>query len=265
MSDPLASAKGKVRWAKDHLKVFDKDCERFLEKEPFRFYRECGPQAYEQIFRFKPRATPPSDLSLLAGDILHNARSALDHAVYGLSLDHAPTLSDSERRSLQFPIVRDVTEFKQQKGRGRLMGVPAKQRTQIQRLQPYHSGWPNVWLEVLSRLNNTDKHRFIHVVAGAVGWAAHSRDGTSVGHEPVLTWPKNPYLTESNAEIVRISFAPPKPNVYVEFSPSWVLAIEAGQIPIGPIDSAYDTLEHIVAAVDEVLNRLENGPSVVLI
>jgi hypothetical protein len=67
VSDPLASAREKVRWAREHLKVFDKACEEFLEEKPFGFVRESGPESYEEILRFKPRQTPPVSLSLMGG------------------------------------------------------------------------------------------------------------------------------------------------------------------------------------------------------
>jgi hypothetical protein len=257
MSDPFASAKEKIRWAKKHLKVFDEVSKGFLKRDPFGFTRHFDPKGFNQVLRLAIRESPPPDLPLIAGDILRNARSALDNAVYGLAVENCPTLTDTERGRLQFPIVRDPSEFKEQKRRRRLLGVPAKQRTEIHRLQPYHGGWPQVWLRVLSDLDNTDKHRSVHVVASAVQWAGL---GGVDGHDINVEWAPDPFLKEAGAKIVTLSLDPPKAYVEVEFAPEWILAIENGQIPGAQVvESGYDLLEHIVSAVEEAIRYLEEG------
>jgi hypothetical protein len=253
------SAYEKLRWAKQQLGALDEACNRFLEGRPYGYASHFEVDGFEQVFNIKIARHPPSDITLLVGDILHNSRAALDHAVFGLAVEHTPSLSADERGRLQFPIVRDVTEFKQQKRRGRLWGVPAKQRTEIQRLQPYYSTWPNVWLGLLSELNNTDKHRFVHVTPAVVQWAGFGGLGDSPG-QMRLTW-SGPFLKKDDAEIVRVRFVPANANVEVEFIPSFVLAIAVRQIPVGaPIESAFTTMESIVRAVEETLGCLKDGP-----
>jgi hypothetical protein len=163
----------------------------------------------------------------------------------------------AERGKLQFPIVGDVPQFIELKRRGRISGVPGKQRTEIHRLQPYHRGWPNVWLKVLSDLDNTDKHRFVHVVASTVQWAGIAN--IPDGHTAIPEFARPPYFAKPDTQIVRITLDPPKANVDVDFLPEWVLAIEAGQIPGGAVDTAFHTLENVVSVVEEVLKYLEFG------
>jgi hypothetical protein len=252
----FVSAREKIQWARERLSVLDEECKRFLETKPYGHTRHFKNDGFEQEFQIQIRRTPPMDIPLLCGDVLHNARAALDHAVYGLAVEHLPILSARERGRLQFPIVGDLSEFREQKRRGRLFGVPARQRTEIQRLQPYYSTWPNVWLGLLAELDNVDKHRAVHIVAGAVQWADASG---LAGHEVTFRW-AHPYLKEDGAEICTVFLVPPEANVEVEFMPQFHLVIESRQIRSEFLDDAATMLGHIVDAVTETLDCLETEP-----
>jgi hypothetical protein len=245
----LRSAWSKCSRADEHLRVFNKTVDEFFETEPYGFRRHFDVDGTEEVFRIEVRHSPPDWLPLLCGDVLHNARDALDHAVYGLATENEPTLSDSDRGGLQFPIVGSSHDFKQQKRRGRLCGVPAHQRTAIQRLQPYHQGWVNVRLGALASLNNTDKHREVHVVATSTSYVASSSGGNQA------IFPSNAFLDHDDAEIMRFRLSEPYVKVD-EFHPVFHLAIEAVQFPIGGIEAAKDSLSAIVSAVRETLLRL---------
>lgn len=142
------------------------------------------------------RATPPDDLALLAGEVVYNLRSALDHAVY--------RLISKNRGQSQFPIFTDMCEF-QVKGRPMIKGVPPAIRTLIEERQPYKSMTTAPALHPLAVLNsfsNRDKHRELATVATAA-------DFTYVGHDSgvkITEWiqPLNAgQVLKQDAEIAR--------------------------------------------------------------
>jgi len=252
----LASANAKLGRAREHLRIFYETVDRFLERKPYGFTREFQDDGRQEFFRLKrnewptDEPWPPDRLSLIYGDVLHNARDALDHAVYGLATENQPSLSDGDRGQLQFPIVRSLHDFQNQKRRGRLCGVPAQQRTVIQRVQPYNpGGWPNYLLGILANLNNTDKHRTVHVVAVSIPFVTSADSGNKIG------FPGDRFLRDENAVIAIAMLAEPYVKVD-EFNPEFDLAIEEAQLPIGIVESAKSSLASIVRAVRETLLRL---------
>ena len=124
----------------------------------------------------------PVELSLIVGDLLHNARSALDLLVFELAqagagnLGRAPT--GNEERSLFFPISTETSSFRRSAATlAGFVGSAALRR--IEEMQPWHlattaqsAGRPlddtereaAITLDRLRRLsvlNNFDKHRTI--------------------------------------------------------------------------------------------------------
>ena len=105
---------------------------------------------------------------IIAGDYFHNLRSALDYAIYELSLAYRDgTLENPE--DPQFPICDHKTEF------DRVLGEYLGQMNPlyhalVERYQPYKSldtrysvGLPFHPLQALRDFNNTDKHRLLNV------------------------------------------------------------------------------------------------------
>ncbi len=250
MTDPLESAFKKIRWAKAHLAPFDNACKDYLATKPFGSFWEWDGE--EIVIRFQPHVSPPIEIALTAGDILHNARSALNHAVYGLAVAHCPTLSNRQRGNLQFPIVGDLNDYRNERRRGRLVGVPAKYRTIIHRLQPYH-GLENKPLKLLTELNNTDKHHFLNVVAGGVRQAEF---GYPSGRLSSVKWADSPFLKEPGDEIARVTLRPLASPTQLDFAPEWILSVEGKGVGSEPPEPARHLLGRIVVGVELALIRL---------
>lgn len=113
-------------------------------------------------------ADPPIQMALVAGDAVHNLRSALDHLVYEFAVAGAASGERSE-----YPIFEDARVYGRDVG-GRLEGVPEDVCERIESAQPFHLRDGDVWrkpsgpadplainaaLRVIRRLDNTDKHR----------------------------------------------------------------------------------------------------------
>ncbi len=118
---------------------------------------------------------PPARWSVVIGEILHDLRSALDHAVTVLTVSE----SGRELRGTEFPIFVDQSlysartatgdEFSRRSGRYKIRGVHAHTKGLIRRVQPFGAkpgaGGEFGSLRVLHDLNVVDKHRKLHLVA----------------------------------------------------------------------------------------------------
>jgi hypothetical protein len=99
----------------------------------------------------------PLEISLIAGDILQNLRSALDYLAFRL-VEANGKIPDS---NTSFPIADSFGEYKTQSARKiKLMSHSAIDA--INSIKPYKGGNDTLWR--LHRLNNIDKHRLLLMV-----------------------------------------------------------------------------------------------------
>jgi len=147
----------KIKRAKKHLTELEALAETYGD-------------TYAQVVRAKDHTKfsqgPPKFVKLpvvsfemlaIAGDVLHNLRSALDHTVYQLALVRNPKTSLKRLRETCFPIGKDVHTYKSIAG-GKVKGVIEPRAMHfIDGLKPYKGGNDSLWL--LTELNNIDKHR----------------------------------------------------------------------------------------------------------
>jgi hypothetical protein len=101
---------------------------------------------------------PPYELPLIAGDAVHNLRSALDLLVWQLVLANDGTPSERDA----FPIAKDSAAYVNRANEA-LAQVSDAARSQIDLLKPYDGGNDDLWH--VHRLDIADKHRLLLVVA----------------------------------------------------------------------------------------------------
>jgi len=146
------------------------------------------------IYLRLPSAIPPR-WSPIIGDVLHNARSALDTYAFAVITEAMPDLTGDEHRKVMFPITDDPAEFDRGDWQRRL-ALPE----QIVRGFRWAQPWADVEQAVaegvtteaelrqavlmtplrwLRELNNVDKHRTIHVAIAALDLQWAMLDGGS--------------------------------------------------------------------------------------
>jgi hypothetical protein len=130
------------------------------------------------------RAQPPVEWSVVIGDAVHNARSALDHLAYAL----VERDGGVARESTFFPITDASTGYGDRLRSG-LAGASRETRDAVRALQPWKGGDDDLWK--LHRLDIIDKHRLLVPVG-----AAHRSIGIT------FTLPGFPDLPESPDPIV---------------------------------------------------------------
>jgi hypothetical protein len=219
----------KLDRAAKHVHALEVAQEQFLAGDPYTYRRaiEGGTgegDGTDHVFRWERYTPPPDCLGLIAGDAIHNARSALDHLAVALAEHGAGvagvTMTRQEEAGIQFPIVLTHADFVEQVRRGRLQHVDCAARALIEARQPYRvSNDPELaHLMRINRLDNADKHRAITPVAHAIeivntGWPA----------DLLSTYPKFPpnppapgdRYGEAGTEIFRYTFATPQREVDV--------------------------------------------------
>ena len=95
----MDSAKLKINRAKKHIVELN---ELFSKNRPFTYIFEKNIQTGECATFAERNETTTCNAAIICGDIIHNLRSALDHAYWDITNVFAK--SERERRSIQFPI-----------------------------------------------------------------------------------------------------------------------------------------------------------------
>jgi hypothetical protein len=106
--------------------------------------------------------TLPIDVVSIAGDVVHNLRTALDHLAQHLAMVGCPSLSNKELRQVEFPIAETLAKYEADKAR-KVKGMRPETVEAIDRLKPYKGGNDALWR--IHELDNIDKHRALFTMA----------------------------------------------------------------------------------------------------
>lgn len=169
MAHPLDEAHAKVARAVTHLEELHTKAVAFVDAHPYDIVPEINQDTgrLEFIARARVKEDPvPVEFGIIAGDIGHNLRSALNYLAWRLASE---PVGSGPGDATQFPVFFDeagrtykktpVARFRDGEG-GYLAGVTRPHRALIERLQPYH-GRHLQHLAFLAALNNRDKHRVV--------------------------------------------------------------------------------------------------------
>jgi hypothetical protein len=164
MSKRLDGALSKVERAKQHIRDLDTELRAFYATNPYVVGAKRNPETRQLIYYIVSVQDVPLSISAVAGDVLHNLRSALDHLAYQLvrsGLGREPT--EREARPIAFPIARSAQELETLVP-GKVKGASQRAIDAIKAAKPYKGGNDALWL--IHSLNNIDKHRVL-IAAGS--------------------------------------------------------------------------------------------------
>ncbi len=213
----LRGADAKIDRAQEHLDLLKTEVPRVIdERHPHTIRGEVVEDGWCVLWLHLNESREPR-VSAIAGDYIHNLRSALNYIVTAL-VDATPGLALGTMH--QFPASNDPTIYAnttwrpgERVGRGVLSGITPG-LPMIERLQPYHTQ-PDPGADPLYQLNrfsNADKHREIF------GFMPTLEPGTVDIIVPETatvietTQPSQPNRVGDDYEIGRIRFAPPYPT-----------------------------------------------------
>jgi hypothetical protein len=161
MDDPFETSRRKLARAKEHIQNFGERMRSFLQSNPYRKVINPDPQRPEHdIHKIRFSKGLPDSLISSAADAIHNLRSALDGAVYGL----AAGCGKVHPRYAAFPFSRSAVEFENNL-KGGCKDVPKEIYPFFRALKPYKGGNDTLWS--LNEVSNIDKHALLSIGLGS--------------------------------------------------------------------------------------------------
>jgi hypothetical protein len=162
----LDSANAKLDRAEETANELMREIDVFIQQNPSP-YRIVGHlrNDREYVFTAFGELVIPLRFAVLFGEVVYQLRTALDHLLSALVIANGGTPSVKH----QFPICSRPEIFVEAKKRGDISGVSTSAEKLIERTQPYQPRQPTPpLLNLLREWNNTDKHRLLVMVGGAV-------------------------------------------------------------------------------------------------
>lgn len=250
----LESAWAKLKRGHAHRSRLNRAIDNFSRSQ-LRFVvtyikRDTGETVYQLE---TPLEEPPARVLPIIGDALFNYRAALDHLMWALVIQSGNKPSDRT----QFPIFRDPKAFHDiRRGGSMLKGLKPLIEEVIECYQPYSDAYPHegdlLW--ELSRLNNIDKHRHLHLVTGQYEGTFNVRGGSDL-----QAWrdiQDKLFLNVGHVEEGAILAEIPPEYAHIEFVPSFEIAFsETNEFAAG--HRVRYTVGNIGVTVEDMLDQFE--------
>ncbi len=221
----------KLSRARQHLEKLEAEVDRWIHLDGCSVHVKPDPKPPNYVVTARILRPPDeAPLAVLIGDVLQNARSALEYLAYSLAEEGARArgkpLTDREIEQTSFPVIGDVDRdgFS---GRGpdlfataaaqKLTAMTPEARAVIKRLQPFYEApaWDLQPLWILNELARIDRHRFLHLAAIRTGGLrldpAKSRNVKVLGDLEVLNERLFPEF-EDRADLARLTAFPANPQ-----------------------------------------------------
>lgn len=219
MSLDLTGVYAKLDRAYEHLHALDEEARKFVRTYPYGVRQQIENEGRRHISTLDIFREPdPTAFGVLIGDCAGNLRAALDHLVFAVgrvNLSGADFQTWGHR--LAFPICTSPKAWESELKGHRLEGIPDPVQAEIKRRQPYITDNPaeHAPLAVLQWINDRDKHRLVHTVAGYV-LPAQINFTPEIPAGTDFYFGAPPY-TESGAEILSFDLPEPIPHMQVKF------------------------------------------------
>ena len=96
------------------MAALEKEVQAFFATKPYKCSGKPDMQAGKVVYTMDSVEPIPPEIPLLAGDVIRNLRSALDHVAYQLFRHSAG--ATGEGKHIYFPIAENHTKYQAQKG-----------------------------------------------------------------------------------------------------------------------------------------------------
>jgi hypothetical protein len=245
--NPALGPRAKVERAKEHLAVFDAAINDYSNGGHRGITLHDDPDGVRHVVFAEYQPLSPR-LSTIAGDVIHNARSALD-----LLTSHAARLEGNRLQDLGFPIVRLRTDF-EAKMLKKFDSSPKVARF-LMLVGPYERGGGDPGhhantLVILNRLSVVDKHQLLILVGLA---SARAVIEPASGHgEPFVMMPPDAEFLKHGEIIMSISPYDPL-FAHKTFRTSITVQIRLSGVDGLPPVGASSILHHVVKIVDRIV------------
>lgn len=258
--DALEGVRLKLARAEHNIEEIYEAVVAYLAEENYEFVGEFNRKTSEYVIRGEVTKST-GHIGVIAGDVLHNLRSALDHLAWQLALLTTATPYDRT----QFPIAFTEGEFGSRGGQKMISDLSPEHRARIETFQPYHGtneNWTPLALHDLRVLSNTDKHRLVNATAGrAVSQRPALLDEKLVIVRDAASYRDVKWFREGpidGAEIARMTLegAGPDPKVNVEGFMGVTISFNDPALTV-TLSNVVPTLNAILKSVREVVTAFE--------
>lgn len=204
MQDAPFRVLAKHRQARVHLETFTQAVRTFLSETPVRTEGKLTDDHLEYVVRVYDIKPVPEEISLLAGDVVHNCRACLDHLAWEISRN--PSIKTS------FPIHTSQGD----RDPAIAGGISDAHQRVLNSAQPYvvYPEEPrNALLAILKNLDNTDKHRLLLTSVSAMHANSHGQPYRYRGDTP-----ESEYFwgeLKEGAIVAKFRFTEPSPDMYM--------------------------------------------------
>ncbi len=195
--------------AQEHLRDLKDEIGRYTDRHPYVAERIPPTKKDGGVWTYVLRVTDQPDprVAILAGDVVHNLRTSLDHLYVALTgdkgrdfpiYDHDPWECDANGRLLPNRLEA------RKRFTATIARAKPRAKTIIKELQPYRAGpdWYNHSIGAMRRLDNADKHRnLIPTTTGVLnGLTTVSRHGQVIH---TFQWK----YTQDGAQVAKFGWA----------------------------------------------------------
>jgi hypothetical protein len=150
----------KLARAKQHIVELTLSIRAYAQSQPYGVEKRLDESSNAYLYTVRVVKPMPEEWALIVGDVVHNARAALDH----LTVQLVEAAGRKITESTAFPFAKSQATFAAT-CESRLAGTPDSTRRFMSRMRPYPSG--NTLLHLCHALDVIDKHRLILVLGGA--------------------------------------------------------------------------------------------------
>lgn len=154
----------KIYRAKQLKKELEKTLKIFFDSQPYKIDTKSDAKSKRLIYYLTKADKVPEEIALIAGDIIQNLRSSLDHLTYKLFTVGSGNGTDGHH--IYFPISEDFDQYENDKSR-KTVGLTQQAKDLIDAIKPYKDGNDILWK--IHRLNIIDKHRLLVTVGSSFG------------------------------------------------------------------------------------------------
>jgi len=167
MPHPFDGIKEKLRRSNEHIQNLQLELSTFFQNCEYPVLPEDDKQLLLDAIHYHQQLLIPPRFSVLAGEIIHQLRSCLDHVVWCFSTDE---YREQHFRKIEFPVFdnRPVDKNGIRLYEGKIKGVTSPNVLGlIERLQPYNAPDPvESPILILHSLDIIDKHREVFLIDG---------------------------------------------------------------------------------------------------
>lgn len=230
--------------------------EEWRGRDPYVISHKSNAEGSRYSFIVDIKTPPPLEQwSLIAGDCVHNLRSALDSALYATAIHDSGVNPPPDAGRLQFPICDTEAAFDKEKSRRKLSNLSVKAQVWIERAQPYNRTYkdsPSL-LRILREFDNTDKHRLLNVTLLAVSNGKVKFIPPLGNIIPTLNCRTT--SVQSGKEFMSLTLSSPKRELKFEFDGSFAVCVRHSPWPSGQgVSSLHDLLASLITEVRGLIN-----------